>query len=100
MNPLLELVYSALDELQAQNPGLAAIPHDPETALYGNGGLLGSLDLVSLIVIVTEAVQDRHDVSLTLVDEKAFSANRSPFRSIGALADYVQARLHEEQADA
>lgn len=93
---ILNLVYAALDELQDQNPALAAIPKTPETALYGDSGLLSSLDLVSLIVVVTEMVQDHFDVSLTLVDEKAFSAKRSPFRSIQALTDYVHLRLQEE----
>lgn len=97
---ILDIVYGALDELQAQNPALPPIPRQPETRLYGEGGLLDSLSLVSLIVSVTEAVQDRYDADLTLVDEKAFSDKRSPFRSVAALAGYVAERLAEARADA
>ncbi len=61
----------------------------PETPLFGERGHLDSLGLVSLVVAVEEAIEDRLGVSISLADERAMSQARSPFRTIGSLAEYA-----------
>ena len=61
----------------------------PETPLFGEGGHLDSVGLVSLVVAVEEAIEDRLGVSISLADERAMSQARSPFRTIGSLAEYA-----------
>jgi acyl carrier protein len=61
----------------------------PDTVLFGKNGILDSIGLVSLIVAVEQAIEDRYAVAVTLADEKAFSQKSSPFRSVLALADYA-----------
>ena len=60
-----------------------------ETRLIGHEAILDSLGLVSLVVEVEQHLADDLEVTLILADERAMSQKRSPFRSIGALADYV-----------
>jgi acyl carrier protein len=72
------------DEGKAPPPGL-----DETTALIGPGAVLCSLELVSLIVEMEQAVEDEYGLAVTIADERAMSRQRSPFRTIGTLADYV-----------
>jgi acyl carrier protein len=71
----------------------------PDTALFGRAGLFDSLGLVNLILALEEALQDDHDVTVVLADERAMSQARSPFRTVGSLAEYA-ARMVEEAAAA
>ena len=71
-----------------------------DTRLFGEGGGLDSISLVTLIVAVEQAVEDEFEVCITLADEKAMSQRNSPFRSIAALAEYVEQRIAEEHQDA
>lgn len=63
--------------------------------LFGDGGIFDSLGLVSLIVAVEEAISLRFGREVTLADERALSRTRSPFRSIGALAEYAHDLIGE-----
>ena len=64
----------------------------PDAPIFGAGSPLDSLGLVSLLIDIEEALQDRgHEVGLS--DEHAMSQSRSPFRSVPALVAYIQQRL-------
>jgi acyl carrier protein len=69
-----------------------------ETLLYGAGGGLDSLNLVSLILDVEEAVNAETGGQLVLADERAMAMKRNPFRDVRTFADYVMARLQEDGA--
>jgi acyl carrier protein len=59
------------------------------------GGALDSVGLVSLIVELEQQIADRGEASITIADDRAMSQKRSPFRTIGSLADYVQGLMME-----
>jgi hypothetical protein len=67
-----------------------------ETVLYGSGGVLDSLGLVSLILDVEQAVNERSGANLVLADAQAMAQRHNPFRDVRSLADYVMARLRAE----
>jgi D-alanine--poly(phosphoribitol) ligase subunit 2 len=67
-----------------------------ETVLFGNQGILDSLGLVNLVVAVEQAIEDHFSVSISLADSRAMSQSRSPFRTIGSLADYAKSLIQEE----
>jgi acyl carrier protein len=46
-------------------------------------------------LIIEQNIEDEFDVSITIADEKAMSQKRSPFRTIGTLADYIDMLLRE-----
>ena len=66
-----------------------------ETTLFGRDGVLDSMGLVTLIVAVEQAIEDKYEASPGLADEKAMSQARSPYRTVGSLADYAVAQIKE-----
>ena len=68
-----------------------------DSQLFGAGGLLDSMGLVSMIVAVEQDIEDEFDVSITIADAKAMSQKHSPFATIGSLADYVQGLIEAEK---
>lgn len=66
-----------------------------DAPLFGGGGPLDSMALVSLVVAIEEAVQRELRCSVTLVSEKAMSARRSPFATVGSLRAFVQSSIAE-----
>lgn len=65
----------------------------PDTSLYGANGPLDSMALVNLIADIEDAVAREYEASITLADEAAMSAKRSPFRNVRALAEAIAHRL-------
>jgi acyl carrier protein len=70
---------------------------DRDTKLLGGGGVVDSLGLVSLIVSLEQAIDDEWHVNLSLADERAMSQTRSPYRTVGSLAEYVTGLIVEEK---
>lgn len=63
---------------------------DEELPLLGGSSCFDSIDLVTIIVDVEQKLAMEYDLSLTLASESAMSRRQSPFRTVGALADYVE----------
>ena len=95
---VLDEVYGAIrraNELRELDSRIACAE---DTILYGSGGSLDSLGLVSLLMDVEEAVSARSGRPLVLTDEHAMSQRRNPFRTVGSLTDYVLERLNSTPA--
>jgi acyl carrier protein len=60
-----------------------------ETPLFGSAAHLDSLDLVLFLVEVEARLAERFGLERPLSDDRAMSQQRSPFRTIATLADYV-----------
>jgi len=86
---LIDLIATHLSDLLADDPERAAQPIVEHTRLYGPHGLLDSLRLVSLVLDLEQSVNERLGTAITIADSRAMSQQRSPFRSVGSLADYV-----------
>jgi len=84
-------VLRAIDEYNGSEE--RTIPRSTEAVLLGPGGVVDSLGLVRFIVIVERCVEDDFEIAVSLTDEKALSERNSPFRSVGALVDYIAACL-------
>ena len=96
---ILQMVYSAIDRINRQNPDSEPVEKDPSTILYGSKSKLDSLSLINLIVNVEQLTEERFHVPITLADERALSQAVSPFSTVEALATYIDALL-KEKADA
>ena len=79
---IAELLREQAEDPQVRLPEKIGV----ETVLLGEGGCLDSLGLVTLVVALEEAIEDRYSKVVALADEKAFSEDRSPFRTVGSLA--------------
>lgn len=99
---VVELIITSAQDVLQMRDGAGAQPMalGEETRLIGQGAILDSLGLVSLIVEVEQRLSDELGVDLILADERAMSQKRSPFRSIGALADYIYDLITEQGAHA
>jgi acyl carrier protein len=90
---LVSLIVGALRELG----GDVNVPVDvsAETPLFGRHGILDSLALVSLVVAVEQAIEDRFGVAVSLADQNALSQRQSPYRTIASLAEYASRLIRE-----
>lgn len=64
-----------------------------ESVLFGKDGHLDSVDFVSLILDIEQAIEDEVGVHIILSDAKALSQKNSPFRTIGTLVEYVKQNM-------
>jgi acyl carrier protein len=95
-NEVEKLVFETIDEINdGLNPS-EKIDKSVDTVLVGRGGQLDSLGLVQLIVSVEQKVNHIFNLSISMVDDKAFSQNYSPFRTIGTLVDFVAGKITDE----
>lgn len=92
---VMRLIYQAIDEFNLQHPPEERLQKSAESVLFGPSGRLDSLGLVDLILAVEQKIAEELDVAVTLADEKAMSQKRSPFRTVGSLADYICHLLDE-----
>lgn len=90
---LVQTIIAATRELAAEQGIEIDRPLDVNTRLFGEGGLLDSMALVSLVIAVEQTLEEQHDVAVALADEKALSQRSSPYRTIGTLAAYAAQEL-------
>jgi acyl carrier protein len=90
-----EIVIESLNEVFAQTGTPVPQSLVEDTVLVGNDPVLDSLGVVQLIVEVEQRVEQRHDIAITLANDKAMSARNSPFRTIGVLTDHVVTTAQE-----
>lgn len=90
------IISLIIAKIQAYNENLDEqidLSAGADSVLFGEGGVLTSVDFVTLVLDIEEAVEDATGKSITLADERAMSQKHSPFRTIGTLADYIAGLL-------
>lgn len=92
---LFILVLDTLADYDSMMPDGPPPTMDESTPLFGPDGVFDSIGLVSFLTDLEEQVNDEADAEITIADERALSAEKSPFRSVGALVDHLAARLGE-----
>lgn len=93
LQQLLDLIIDNVNELKDSQGLNAPAELDAATALFGADGFLDSMALVALVVAVEQAIEEKLGISVSLADPSAMSQERSPYRSIGALAEYALQRM-------
>jgi acyl carrier protein len=89
INKIEELVIKSLKELIEVLDIRVNEPLNADTKLFGKKGFLDSMTLVSLIVDIEERIRNEYGVYLVLADERAMSQEKSPFRNVSSLAQYI-----------
>lgn len=85
-----ELVRTALDDLGKEMGKAELLNAAPELRLLGASSPIDSMGLVSLIADLEGRISSTYNKEVVLADDKAMSALRSPFRTVGALATHVR----------
>lgn len=93
--PVVDVINSAVDDLNEILDPEERLNKSADVVLIGQDARLDSLGLVNLIVLVEEKIRQRFGVGITLVDERAMSLTKSPFRTLGTLADFVEEQLND-----
>ena len=91
-----DAVAAAIEETNDARPPEAQLTADDSTVLFGEGGL-DSIGLVNFVVAAETHLEDQFGRNIVLADEKAMSRRNSPFRSVGALKEYVREILSDGQ---
>jgi acyl carrier protein len=87
---ILQLVYAAIDEVNAQAVNGVAIEKAMDTPLLGGDRSVDSLTFVNLVIALEEQIQNTLGKSVVLVDEASMSLQDQPFRSVGSMAAYAE----------
>ena len=86
----LELVRAAINELGNETGNPELLNADSELRLLGASSPIDSMALVSLIADLEGRIATTYSKEVVLADDKAMSAMRSPFRTVGSLATHVR----------
>ena len=89
----LDLVYRAIDTLNAESTNTEKIIKSPDTKIYHGDEGIDSLSFVNLVVALESEVQEETGEAISIVDEKLLEARNNPFESIGVLATYLDGLL-------
>lgn len=65
--------------------------------LLGSRAICDSLGMVSYLVALEERVNETFDAEISLMSERAMSQERSPFRNLEALVNFIVELLGEER---
>jgi acyl carrier protein len=95
---LVALIVTATREVSAEQDLDIGADLDADSRLFGEKGLLDSMALVSLVIAVEQAIEQKYGKSIALADEKALSQRSSPYRTIGSLAAYAAQQLATRDA--
>ena len=86
-----QIIMNVLRDYCEQN-GITVPELTKNTPLLGSNSILDSLGLVSVIIDIESAFTDA-GAEVSLATESAMSHRISPFRSIGALCNYIADQL-------
>lgn len=90
---LLPLITGALEEINETREDKIPTDDLPNIALYGDSGVFDSMQLVSFLTLVEEALEDTFDVEISLTSEKAVSRKVSPFSRVSRLLDFIEEEM-------
>ncbi len=83
------IIFAGLTAINAERAADDQIEISAQTALFGPGSRLDSLQLVSLITDVEVALNTEHGLELSLADDRALERAQSPYATVETLRDYV-----------
>lgn len=95
-NDIQQIIFSAIEMANNAREDDKQIPVSAETELYGTGGQLDSMGLVSFLIDVEELFRD-NGLNITLSDERAMSQSSSPFRNVESLTGYIDTLIKENE---
>lgn len=90
-----EIICDAMAELNEQLDPDKKVEYSETLKLVGSKAALDSISFVTLIAIIEDLVSDRLGKNIMIVNDKAFSREKSPFRSVLSLSDYIIEQLNE-----
>lgn len=91
-NTIESVVYKCVEELNRQLPAELKLQSSLDAILVGEGGVLDSLGLITLIVSLEEAMEGA-GVHIVLLEEEFLVDSKGPLRTIGSLIDLIVSKI-------
>lgn len=88
-------LFDVIDEFNQSVPPQRQLAKTADTPLYGKHGTLDSLALVNLIVATEQRIEEDFGTPISLADERAMSQEKSPFRTVETLVNYIALLLED-----
>ena len=85
--------YKCIEELNRQFPPELRLQNSMDAILVGEGGILDSLGLITLIVSLEEALENETGVHMALLEEELLIDPDGPFRTVGTLVSWIVSRI-------
>ena len=89
---IIEMIFTVFDQLMEQSDDLS-LEKSVNSPLAGEGSALDSLGLVNFIVALEQKLHQELDTSVTIADPELIVGEAQPLKSVGALADFLTAKL-------
>ena len=90
---ITDTIYSAIDIVNEEYLSDEKLKKSKTTKLMGEGAILDSLGLVTLIVEVENKIEENFSKTVVLADDRAMSRKNSPFKNVQSLASYISETL-------
>ena len=91
-NTVESIVYKYIEELNRQLPAELKLQSSLDTILVGEGGMLDSLGLITLVVSLEEAMEEV-GVHTALLEEEFLVDSEGPLRTVGSLVDLIVSKI-------
>lgn len=91
---LSRIIFNALEMINQSRADDKQIPVEQGIALYGASGYLDSMDLVSLLIDIEEALLDQ-GIDISLSDDRAMSEQQSPFKNVDTLISFIETAIKD-----
>lgn len=92
-NEVLALLYACLAELNEHRPAASQLSPSESTRLIGGTSGLDSLAYINLVAAIEQKIEARFQLQIMLQGPESFDSDSDPWRSVGALADYLLVRI-------
>jgi len=96
---IVQAVLDAIDELNEQLPKDEKLKKSVDVVLFGSGGDLDSLRLVSLITTLEQKIEEQFSASINIFDNLASSENDNPFMTVNSLAEFIASILEKHSIE-
>src|ERR1035437_3347305 len=90
---IIDIIFNCIEELNQQND--SKIQKDINTKLFGSESDLDSLGLVNIITSIEDNIEELTGKYIPFADERAFSLEKSPFKTVGTFANYIEKLVND-----
>ena len=94
LQAILDIILNAVDELNRQLPETGKLDRDHSAILFGGGGVLDSLSLITLMIGIEQGLRSKFGLSPELLEQEQLADPDGPYRSIGSLANWILTNTH------
>jgi D-alanine--poly(phosphoribitol) ligase subunit 2 len=89
---IIEAIYQGIDVVNGQLSERSRLVKSTDTVLMGDGGVLDSLGLITLLVAIEDAIQSNLGTHIIVLDEDALANSSGPYNTVESLMNWISSR--------